>query len=601
MPQCRWLMSFSQTRWYTLDRENLLRGGIITLLVTLCILTTIFSFSLGIELITTQLFFIPIFYAVYVFPRQGLFVSAACALVYEITGYIFRFPDPIGLMAVTIQAVLFVGITGIMAYLIERSRTEETQYRAVFEYSQLGIVIFREPDEVILRCNRKFADSLHYTREELYNRAFSSLLYSPQELERFQEQAREGTAVENFETRLKTKEGAVCWMNLSWSRMDQQTINCTAVNITARKIAEKTGSSNLIKYRQLTENSPVGIMIVQNGVIRFANPAFSRFFGMPIATLIGKDLCTLTLECDPAAFREQLKEWEEKKKNFTVNRFEFRTAAGEHRSAELTTFPITHFGKPALLIHVIDTTEKQLLKERIESDNERRRGILMTVAHELRTPLQPILGYLNLLIDDPVESGLTDETRKILERCLASADRERQIINLMLDLSVLDSGKLQLSISRFSLNDLIQNAIDTHGYATQAEITVNVEPGTFIEADMNRIFIVVESLLSNAMRYSSPPRKILIDYHTKEDDPCHHLSITDNGVGIPEKSLSSIFEPFHLADATKLSRQFDRIGLSLAIAKKIMEIHGGDITVKSTLGAGSTFTLHLPKKVESPT
>jgi len=584
-------------RWFTFEQVNLLRGGVIALLVALCTLTTIFAFALDIDLLTTQLFFIPIFYAVYAFPRRGIFVSAACALVYEITGYVFRYPDPVGLTAVTLQAVLFVGIAGIIAYLIERTRMEETQYRAVFEYSQLGIVIFSLTEETIVRCNRKFADMLRFTEKELQQRKFPDLFYSTAETERFQAQMDLGTEIENFETRLKTKDGAVCWVNLSWSRMDTKTINCTAVNINARKIAEKAGSSNMIKYRQLTENSPVGILIVQDGVIKYANPTFSRFQGIPIVGLLGKNLCTLTEECDQASCRDQAKAWEEQTTTSTVNRFGFRTASGELRMAELTTMPIMHFGKPAVLINVIDTTEKQLLKERIESDNERRRGIMMTVAHELRTPLQPILGYLNLLIEDPKDAGLTEGTRKILERCLASADRERQIINLMLDLSVLESGKLQISPSSFSLIDLVRNAIDTRGYSTEDEIAVNVPPETRVVADMNRIFVVVDSLLSNAMRYSSPPRKIVIAYHTDETDPFHHLSITDNGVGIPLEAQCSIFEPFQLADATSLSRQYDRLGLSLAISKKIMEIHGGDITVSSTPGAGSTFTLHLPKNV----
>jgi signal transduction histidine kinase len=79
------------------------------------------------------------------------------------------------------------------------------------------------------------------------------------------------------------------------------------------------------------------------------------------------------------------------------------------------------------------------------------------------------------------------------------------------------------------------------------------------------------------------------------DDNFHHISIEDNGIGISENAYSSIFEPFQLADAAKLSRRYDRIGLSLSIAKKIVQMHGGDITVESVLSVGSTFTLHLPK------
>ncbi len=213
----------------------------------------------------------------------------------------------------------------------------------------------------------------------------------------------------------------------------------------------------------------------------------------------------------------------------------------------------------------------------------------------MRTPLQPILGYLNLLIDDPEGFGIIDDTRKILERCLLSVDRERQIINQMLELSILESGKLHLSYSKFPLSTLLKSVLDTSGYSSKAEITTDIPENLVITADMDRLFGVFDSLLSNAVNFSNPPRKITIIYYSGVDDMCHHLSVKDNGTGISESAFSSIFEPFQLADAAKLSRRFDRIGLSLSIAKKIMQMHGGDITVESVLNNGSTFTLHLPK------
>lgn len=112
---------------------------------------------------------------------------------------------------------------------------------------------------------------------------------------------------------------------------------------------------------------------------------------------------------------------------------------------------------------------------------------------------------------------------------------------------------------------------------------------------MDRLFGVFDSLLSNAVNFSKPPREISIFYHQGSNDNCHFISISDNGIGISESAFLSIFEPFQLADAAKLSRRYDRIGLSLSIAKKIMQMHGGDITVESTLKSGSTFTLNLPK------
>ena len=88
-------------------------------------------------------------------------------------------------------------------------------------------------------------------------------------------------------------------------------------------------------------------------------------------------------------------------------------------------------------------------------------------------------------------------------------------------------------------------------------------------------------------------------YRSGVNDTEHRISVQDNGIGIPKDQISSIFEPFQLADATVLSRKYDRLGLSLSVAKKIVQMHGGDITVESAVNAGSTFTIHLPKETAS--
>jgi len=118
-----------------------------------------------------------------------------------------------------------------------------------------------------------------------------------------------------------------------------------------------------------------------------------------------------------------------------------------------------------------------------------------------------------------------------------------------------------------------------------------------LTADAPRIYSVIDSIISNAINYSKPPRKIEIVYLSEANDTEHRISVQDNGIGIRKDQISSIFEPFQLADATVLSRKYDHLGLSLSVAKKIVQLHGGDITVESTVNVGSTFTIHLPKEL----
>ena len=355
-----------------------------------------------------------------------------------------------------------------------------------------------------------------------------------------------------------------------------------------------------MEYRQLAEKSPTSILIVRNGNILYANPAFSVFSGYNDTEITGKDLLSFVNPTDRDEFKESAKRWLAETPVPDRNDCRFVTKSGDVRVGILFSTPILHHGEPAILINVVDISEKQRFEDKIQLDNERRRGIIITVAHELRTPLQPILGYLNLLVQDPEGFGILDDTKKILERCLVSVERERQIINQMLDLSVLESGRLHLSYSKFPLSTLVKSVLDTNGYFSQGEITIDIPDTLIISADMDRLFSVFDSLLSNAINFSKPPREITIFYRSGIDDMYHHISVRDNGAGISESAFSSIFEPFQLADAAKLSRRYDRIGLSLSITKKIMQMHGGDITVKSTLNIGSTFTLHLPKDAPIP-
>ncbi|OPY39313.1 MAG: sensory histidine kinase AtoS [Methanoregula sp. PtaU1.Bin051] len=247
----------------------------------------------------------------------------------------------------------------------------------------------------------------------------------------------------------------------------------------------------------------------------------------------------------------------------------------------------------AVVAHI--SGENERLRKRDDAGNELRRGVISTVAHELRTPLQPIMGYLNLLLEDTGGFGIAGETKTILNRCLKCVERERQIINQMLEFSVLESGKIRLDYSVFSVPELVTSIISTGGYASQAEITIDLPQNLTFDADAVKIGTVIDSMLTNAVAYSNPPRRIGIAYVSKDNDRCDRLAISDNGVGIAGEQLDAIFEPFQLADSGMLSRKYERIGLSLAIARKFIRLHGGTITVESTVNKGTTFTIHIPK------
>ena len=273
-----------------------------------------------------------------------------------------------------------------------------------------------------------------------------------------------------------------------------------------------------MEYRHITETSPTSILVVRNTRIIYANPAFLDFSGFKDPEIIGQSLLFFIDSSDHQEFARFVNKQVNETQEPGRGEFHFITKSGQKRVAIVLTTPILDGAEPATLINLVDISEKQRFEDKIRLDNERRRGIIITIAHELRTPLQPILGYLNLLIDDPQGYGITNETKKILERCLVSVDRERQIINQMLELSVLESGKLRLSYSKFPLSMLLKSVVDTSGYCSKADITIEIPDTLIIIADMDRLFGVFDSLLSNAINFSTPPRKVTIMYRSEDHD-----------------------------------------------------------------------------------
>jgi PAS domain S-box-containing protein len=580
---------------YVFSETDIVRMIVITALVISCTVITAISFSRSLTLITYEIFFIPVLYTTYFSARRGLIVAGICAVAYLATGYFYRSPDPAALTGVTSGAILFIIIASLMTYFIGRIRAGEARYRSVFTHSQLGIVHVTLPDYGIQQTNDRFSEMLHYSAGEIARMTLPSLAFTPREKKRFLERMEQHDGGENFEIRFRTKEGDSCWVNLSWIAIDKQTVSITVVNINARKRIEEINSDTMMKYRQLTENSPAGILVLQEGRIRFANTAFGTFSGYSPQELEGKDLLFLLDSRDKDRFLKSKDHLASETRRASGTRFRFVTKNGGVKVAMVFACPIMHDNQPATMMNLVDISVQQRLEEKIRQDNERRRGIVMTVAHELRTPLQPILGYLNLLIEDPEGFGILADTKKMLGRCLASVERERQIINQMLELSVLDSGKIQLAVEDFSLSALVGSVLDTCGYLSMGDITIDIPGDLIITADRDRLYSVLDSILSNAVSYSRPPRKIHISYRPGAGGTTHTIAVQDNGIGIPENMVASIFEPFQLADATRLSRKYDRLGLSLSITKKIVQMHGGDITVESTVNVGSTFTIHIPR------
>ena len=215
------------------------------------------------------------------------------------------------------------------------------------------------------------------------------------------------------------------------------------------------------------------------------------------------------------------------------------------------------------------------------------------VSHELRTPFTSIYGALKLLATNP-ESRLSQEDREMLDIAVINTDRLIRLVNDVLDLERIESGKVKMVKQPCNAAVLVQEAIAVmQPMANAQNITLMAKPiSIFINADSDHIHQTLINLLSNAIKFSPPDSSVWVTVEDREDEVL--FKVTDTGRGIPADILGSIFERFKQVDASD-SRDKGGTGLGLPICYKIIEEHGGRIGVDSEFGRGSTFYFTLPK------
>jgi two-component system sensor histidine kinase BaeS len=229
--------------------------------------------------------------------------------------------------------------------------------------------------------------------------------------------------------------------------------------------------------------------------------------------------------------------------------------------------------------------------------SELRRQMMADIAHELRTPLSLILGYTESLSDGKLPAS--QETFDIMHD---EAQHLSRLVDDLRTLSLADAGELPLTRRSLDVPALLERVVSAHlPEAQRRGISLRVEPPPAlpaVEADPGRMAQVLENLVSNALGYTPEGGQISLSVEANKNTIT--LRVQDNGVGIAPEDLPFVFERFYRADKS-LKRNGTESGLGLAIAKSIVEAHGGSISVESALDQGTTFTITLPvASVTSP-
>ena len=381
------------------------------------------------------------------------------------------------------------------------------------------------------------------------------------------------------------------------------------INITDRKLAETELKNSEEFSRSVFENSPDCVKILNldgtlhsmnsNGLCIMEIDDFSEYNGKQWIDFWQGDESELAYQAVQSARNGKTENFE----GFCM------TAKGTPKWWDVSVAPIfDSTGKPISLISTSrDVTERrhsekereQLLKNEqsarkdAEIANRLRDEFLATVSHELRAPLNSILGWARLM-----QKGTLDE--KTLEKAVATivrnAESQNRLIEDLLDVSRIISGKMRLEVMTVKPINFVESALETVRPAAEAKnITLEVvgDPVvSHISGDPNRLQQVMWNLLSNAIKFTSNGGRVSVEIN--RDSGKIDIKVKDTGVGIKDEFLPHVFDRFRQADASSI-RKFGGLGLGLAIVRHITEMHGGTVNVESGgENQGSTFIVSLP-------
>jgi PAS domain S-box-containing protein len=339
------------------------------------------------------------------------------------------------------------------------------------------------------------------------------------------------------------------------------------------------------KFAKAFRSSPNPIAIATLSENRFidVNPSFLRMSGYALEEVIGHTATELNLGIVQEDYAQAV-QLMVKTGALHNQECEFRTKTGESKTILLSVEMIDLAGVQCTLNIINDITERKRL------ENE----FISLVSHELRTPLTSLLGSLDLLNAGRLGS-LNEQGQQILSIAVTNTERLMRLINDILDIERMKSGKIALQKVKCNAASLLTQAVEAmQAMAEQAQVKLINQPLTVeLWVDPDRIVQTLTNLLSNAIKFSQPGSTVWIGNELTASQSQLLITVKDQGRGIPADKLQLIFERFQQVDVSD-SRTKGGTGLGLAICRSIVEQHDGKIWVESRLGEGSTFYITLP-------
>ncbi|HEX8652496.1 MAG TPA: ATP-binding protein [Pyrinomonadaceae bacterium] len=355
------------------------------------------------------------------------------------------------------------------------------------------------------------------------------------------------------------------------------------------------------RFRQLSEATFEGVAVHENGQLIDANQALASMFGYTLSEVVGINALNLIAPESQALVMKNIQSKDGKSFEATGLRKD-----GATFSIEICGKAIEQQGRWLNVMAIRDISERrqaekeraQLIHEQAaraeaEAANRTKDEFLATISHELRTPLTSIRGWSHMLRSGQVPDDLLERGLEIIER---KAITQGQLINDLLDVSRIITGKLRLEARLVEVTSLVEMAVDgVRPLADEKSIRLQTSldaTRTPVLGDPERLQQVMWNLLSNAIKFT--PEGGLVEVKLAQTDSHAEITISDTGIGIDMNFLPHVFDRFRQADSSS-TRAYGGLGIGLAIVKHLVELHSGTVKVESGgSGQGTTFTVKLP-------
>jgi PAS domain S-box-containing protein len=350
-------------------------------------------------------------------------------------------------------------------------------------------------------------------------------------------------------------------------------------------------------YEAVVEDGSDIIFLVDfDGKILYHNASVHETLGYRKKSLIGKNFFDFILPRTLEEFKNNFKK--SQKRAYTEKiEFQFLCKDKTYRFLEFNAINLKNKdGLNGLILDCRDITERKKDAEELVRLQKAKEQFLANISHEIRTPINGIAGIAGLLN----QNQNTEERETYLNAIRHSAENLKVIINDILDLAAIESGKLKFEKIAFNLTDLLPSLISTFMYQAREKnlalhYTIDESLNKFLVGDPVRLNQILINLISNAVKFTHTGSIHVTCTIQKEQKNVSwvQISVSDTGIGIPPEKLTTIFESFSQADES-VTRRYGGTGLGLTIARQLVELQKGHISVVSKEHVGSTFTILLP-------